>query len=84
VAGYVSVMFRGRNGLGSVNLAFASGTRRSRALLIQRIFDSISGASVSIADATSFFTSEISQSQIDQTVSNDFSDQLFLAVIELT
>ncbi len=77
------MFFKGRNGLGSIGTSFQPGTPGARVLQVQRILDSISTPSAAVADRTSVFDSSIVGGQISQTTSDDLSDQLFCAVIEL-
>ncbi len=83
---FISLMFKGRNGSGSIALTLPPGLGRLRAKVVhvQQIFSDISEGTVAIADATDSFLSEIDAvSDITQNTSNDYSDYLFLAVLQL-
>lgn len=85
MASFVTVLFKGNNGLGTIDLGFNPGTALgSKVVMIQQIFTNISsGATVDILDLTGSFTSEMYHSTIEQVQTNDWSDSLLLAVIQL-
>jgi hypothetical protein len=83
MADHVSVLFVGSNGLGTVSLGFNPGTAGAKVVMVQQIFSSISGSTVDILDRTGSFSSDIYNGSIDQTGSNDWTDCLFLAVVQL-
>lgn len=81
---HISIIFKGRNGLGDCDLPYTKGSLKTNVVLVQRIFSSVSGAVISIQDASDSFGNEITgTNKLAQTTSNDWSDQLFLAVVDL-
>jgi hypothetical protein len=83
MANYITVLFKGNNGLGTIDLAFNPGIAGAKVLMVRQIFSSISGSTVSIVDRTGQFSSEMYLTTIEQTAGNDWSDCLLLAVIQL-
>jgi hypothetical protein len=80
MADHVTVPFMGSNGLGTIYLPFNPGTTGGKVVLVQQI---INGSSVSILDRTTSFSSDMYNTTIEQTDSDDWSDCLLLAVIQL-
>lgn len=83
----ITVFFKGVNGVGSFNLPINPGQFGARILTVQRIAQSLSSSPVLMAqDMTSSvpFGPEVgSTGTVSQTGGNDYSDDLFMANVEL-
>ncbi len=80
-------MFKGNNGIGAIatpisNVKYFS--RQAQVVYVQRIFSSISGSAVTISNYTDNFDTLLdTNGNIQQNTSDDLSDELFLACVEL-
>jgi hypothetical protein len=83
----LTLLFKGNNGIGSIVLTFpigALGNKTATVLQVQQIFSSISGSTVAIQDASADFGTAITAAgAITQGNASDFTDKLFLVVVEL-
>jgi hypothetical protein len=84
---YVSVMFKGRNGSGECSLTMPSlafGALLPRVVHVQMVFSDASDGTLSLTNSTDqFLTTLNANGTIQQDAGNDWSDALFLAVLEI-
>jgi hypothetical protein len=80
-------MFKGRNGIGAIATPIGSVKffeRQAKVIYIQQVFASISASTVTVANGTGSFDTDLdTNGNLQQNTSSDFSDVLFLACVEL-